>query len=90
MGKDEAITQRHDPHSKRLPRTRDAKSELDIELDERIPQTLPRQTFRNQILIRLAMEGQPADFANMAMKKVTEKKNTSDIMPNNPIASMQK
>ena len=73
MGKDEAITQRQDIQSKRLPTIRDVKNELDIELEERMPQTLPRQIFGYQALMRFAMEGQPADFANMAIKNAIEK-----------------
>ena len=73
MGKDEAITQRQDIQSKRLPTIRDVKNELDIELEERMPQTLPRHTFGYQALMRFAMEGQPADFANMAIKNAIEK-----------------
>jgi uncharacterized membrane-anchored protein len=45
MGKDDATTQRQDSMSSKLPITRDVKSELDIELDERTPQILPRQFF---------------------------------------------
>ena len=71
MGKDDATTQRQDSMSSKLPITRDVKSELDIELDERTPQILPRQFFWNQFLIRFAMQGQPADLASMAIKNVT-------------------
>ena len=90
MGRDDAMTQRHEIQSKRLPITRDTKSELDIELEERIPQILPRQSFGNQALIRFAIEGQPADFANMAVKNAMEKKRTFDIMPNTPVAKIHK
>ena len=68
IGKDEAITQRHEITSSNLPITRDVKRELDIELEERIPQIRPRQSFGYQLLIRFAMEGHPADFASMAIK----------------------
>ena len=90
MGKDEIMIQRQDINSKRAPTPRDVKNELDIELEERIPQILPRQSFGNQALIRFAIEGQPADFANMAIKNAMEKKKTLDIMPNIPVANMQK
>ena len=90
MGKDDAITQRQDIMSSKLPITRDVKSELDIELEERTPQILPRQFFLNQLLIRFAMQGQPADLANMAIKNATEKKKTFELMPNMPVASKQK
>ena len=73
IGKEEAITQRQDNQSKRPPIARDVKNELDIELEERMPQTLPRQTLGYQALMRFAMEGQPADFANMAIKNAIEK-----------------
>ena len=73
MGRDEAITQRQDIQSRRPPIARDVKKELDIELEERMPQTLPRQTLGYQALMRFAMEGQPADFANMAIKNAMEK-----------------
>ena len=73
IGKDEAITQRQDIQSKRLPTIRDVKNELDIELEERMPQTLPRHILGYQALMRFAMEGQPADFANMAIKNAIEK-----------------
>ena len=72
-GKDETMTQRQDINSKRPPIARDVKKELDIELEERMPQTLPRQTLGYQALMRFAMEGQPADFANMAIKNAIEK-----------------
>ena len=36
------------------------------------------------------MEGQPADFASMAIKNAMEKKKTLDIIPNIPVANMQK
>jgi hypothetical protein len=45
MGKDAAITQRQDSMSSKLPIIRDVKSELDIELEDRTPQILPRQFF---------------------------------------------
>jgi hypothetical protein len=90
IGKDEAITQRQEITSSKLPITRDVKRELDIELEERIPQIRPRQSFGYQLLIRFAMEGQPADFASMAIKNAMEKKKTLDIMPNIPVANMQK
>ena len=90
IGKDEAIAQRQEITSSKLPITRDVKRELDIELEERIPHTLPRQNFGYQLLIRFAMEGHPADFANMAIKNAMEKKKTFDIMPNIPVANMQK
>ena len=90
MGRDEAITQRQGVTNNRAPIKRDVNNELDIELEERIPQTLPRQTFWNQALIRLAMEGQPADLANMAIKNAMENKEAFDIKPNKPVASIQK
>jgi hypothetical protein len=90
MGRDDAITQRQDIKSKRLPIKRDAKSELDIELEERIPHTLPLQPFGNHALIRLAIEGQPADLASIAIKNAIEKKKAFDIIPNTPVAKMQK
>ena len=90
MGKDEAITQRQDNTSSKLPIAREVKSELDIELEERTPQILPRQNFGNQLLMRFAMEGQPADLASMAMENAMEKKKTLDIMPNIPVANIQK
>ena len=90
MGKDEATTQRQDITSSKLPITRDVKNELDIELEERTPQILPRQPFGNQLLIRFAIQGQPADFASMAMKNAMEKKKTFETMPNIPVASIQK
>ncbi len=90
IGKDEAITQRHEITSSKLPITMDVKRELDIELDERIPQIRPRQNFGYQLLIRFAMEGQPADFASMAIKNAIEKKKTLDTMPNIAVANMQK
>ena len=90
MGRDDAMTQRQETISKRLPITRDVKNELDIELEERIPHILPRQSFGNHALIRFAMEGQPADLANMAIKNAIEKKKAFDIMPKIPVASMQK
>ena len=90
IGKDEAITQRHEITSNKLPITRDVKRELDIELEERIPHILPRQNIGYQLLIRFAMEGHPADFANMATENAKEKKKTFDIMPNTPVANMQK
>ena len=89
IGKDEAITQRHEITSSKLPITRDVKRELDIELEERIPQIRPHQYFGYQLLIRFAMEGQPADFASMAIKNAMEKKKTLDTMPNMPVANMQ-
>ena len=90
IGKDEEITQRQDITSSKLPITSDVKRELDIELEERIPQILPYQNFGYQFLIKFAMEGQPADFASMAIKNAMEKKKTLDIMPNIPVANMQK
>ena len=42
--------------------------ELNLELEERIPQMRPRQCFGYQTLMRLAIDGQAADLANKAMK----------------------
>ena len=67
----------------------EAKNELDIELDDRIPQILPRQTTGYQFLIRFAIEGQPADLASMEIKNVSEKKAYLETTPNKPIAKMQ-
>lgn len=90
IGIDEAITQRQDTTRSKLPITSDVKRELDIELEERMPHILPRQNLGYQLLIRFAIEGQPADFANMAIKNAIEKKKTFDIMPNIAVANMHK
>ena len=45
MTADEAMTQRQDMTSKRLPNASDAKIQLDIELEEIMPQALPRHDF---------------------------------------------
>ena len=75
------IVRRQEKISKKEPIIMEAKNELDIELDDRIPQILPRQTTGYQFLIRFAIEGQPADLASMEIKNVSEKKG---VLRNHP------
>ena len=59
-------------HQIRNPRCRASTNavnkELNLELEERIPQMRPCHFFGYQTPIRLAIDGQAADFANSAMK----------------------
>ena len=62
------MTPRQETASNRLPNTNVVNKELILELDERMPQMRPRQFCWYQTLMRLAIDGQPADLANKAMK----------------------
>ena len=87
---DEAMTQRHGTTSKRLPSASDAKIQLDMELEEIMPQALPRQDLGNQTPVRFAMDGQAPAFATMEIKNATVKKNDLDMMPNIPVVNIQR
>ena len=63
-----ATTVLQDTTSNKLPSTNAVNKELNLELEERIPQMRPCHYFGYQTPMRLAIDGQAADFANKAMK----------------------
>ncbi len=58
----------HEITRNKLPNHSVENTELNLELEERIPQIRPRQLIGYHTPMRLAIAGQPADFAKSAMK----------------------